>query len=274
MKNYLCLQFLFKMNKTLIYLLIIVGLIMTSCVPTKDLIYLQNKDGSNGSEVINPIVSKPYRVQTNDVLSITIKALDQKLVAIFSTTETTLNTKSEAGLYFDGYTVDDHGNIRIPVIGELNVMGYTIDEIRMLVEKKLLEEYFNKEANIFVNVKLSGIRYSINGEIASPGTKTLYQDKVTILEAIANSGDITVVGDRKSVTVIRQFPYGTEMHNIDLTDVNTMKSPYYFVQPNDYIYIKPLKQKTWGTGTTGIQSLTTIITLISLVTTAIVVLKL
>ena len=133
---------------------------------------------------------------------------------------------------------------------------------------------FNKEANIFVIVKLAGIRYSINGEIASPGTKTLYQDKVTILEAIANSGDITVVGDRKSVTVIRQFPYGTEMHDIDLTDVKAMKSPYYFIQPNDYIYIKPLKQKTWGTGTTGIQSLTTIITLLSLVTTTIVFLNL
>jgi polysaccharide export outer membrane protein len=142
-----------------------------------------------------------------------------------------------------------------------------------LVEKRLLEEYFNKEANIFVTVKLSGIRYTINGEITSPGTKILYQDKVTILEAIANASDITVTGDRKTVTVIRQFPHGTELHDIDLTDVNAMKSPYYFIQPNDYIYVKPLKQKTWGTGTTGIQSLSSLITLFSLVTTTYLLLK-
>jgi polysaccharide export outer membrane protein len=73
--------------------------------------------------------------------------------------------------------------------------------------------------------------------------------------------------------VIRQFPHGTELHDIDLTDVNAMKSPYFFIQPNDYIYVKPLKQKTWGTGTTGIQSLSSLITLFSLVTTTYLLLK-
>lgn len=261
------------MNKGILYLLVLLGFAVTSCVPTKDLIYLQDKDNSQVNEVINQVVSKPYRLQTNDVISITIKALDQKLVAMFTPSESSLTAKSDIGLYFDGYTVDDHGNIRIPVLGELNVIGYTTDEVRMLIEKRLLEEYFNKEANIFVTVKLSGIRYTINGEIMSPGTKTLYQDRVTILEAIANASDITVTGDRKTVTVIRQFPHGTELHDIDLTDVNVIKSPYFFIQPNDYIYIKPLKQKAWGTGTTGIQSLTSLITLFSLVTTTYLLLK-
>jgi polysaccharide export outer membrane protein len=264
--------FYLKMNKSILHLLL-VGFIVTSCVPTKDLIYLQDKDDTQVNEVVSQVVSKPYRLQTNDVISITIKALDQKLVAMFSPSESSLNTKSDIGLYFDGYTVDDHGVIRIPVLGELSVVGFTTDEVRILVEKRLLEEYFNKEANIFVTVKLSGIRYTINGEITSPGTKILYQDKVTILEAIANASDITVTGDRKTVTVIRQFPHGTELHDIDLTDVNALKSPYYFIQPNDYIYVKPLKQKTWGTGTTGIQSLSSLITLFSLVTTTYLLLK-
>ena len=273
MKNYLCLQFFFKMNRYLLYLLIIVGLVMASCVPTKDLIYLQDKDGSRGSEVINPIISKPYRVQTNDVISITIKAIDQKLVAMFGSTDSASATKSDVGLYFDGYTVDDHGNIRIPVIGELNVMGYTTDEIRILVEKKLLEEYFNKEANIFVTVKLAGLRYTINGEVGTPGTKVLFQDKINILEAIANAGDITIVGDRKNVTVIRQTPAGTELHDIDLTNIKAIQSPYYYIEPNDYIYVKPLKQKTWGTGKTGIESLGTIISILALVTTTLLLLR-
>ena len=98
-------------------------------------------------------------------------------------------------------------------------------------------------------------------------TKVLYQDKVNIMEAIANSGDITVTGDRKDVKVIRRYPQGSETFSIDLTDSNATSSPCFYLQPNDYIYVKPLKQKTWGTGKTGIESLTTLITLLSLATT-------
>jgi polysaccharide export outer membrane protein len=248
--------------------------LFSSCISTQDLIYLQKKDKSQDNLIITAIESKPYRLQTNDVLSITIKAIDPKLVAIFSpSSEGAAAGKSESGLYFDGFTVDDHGNIRIPVLGELNVIGYTLDEIRVRVEKQLLAEYFNKEANIFVTVKLAGLRYTINGEIGGPGTKIMFQEQVNIMEAIANSGDITITGDRKAVTVMRKTPTGVEMHDLDLTDINVMQSPYFYLQPNDYIYIKPLKQKTWGTGKTGIESLGTIITLLSLATTTFLLLK-
>lgn len=261
------------MHKPFILFILIAGLFLTSCVPSKDLIYLQKKENSTSEAMVNPVTAKPYRVQTNDVLSIKIKALDKKLVEMFSNSDDNATGQNEQVLYFDGYSVDDHGNIRIPVLGEVNVVGYTIEEIRQKIEKQLLDEYFNKEANIFVTVKLAGLRYTVNGEIGSPGTKTLYQEKVNVLEAIANSGDITMVGNRKDVTIIRQYPHGTEIHSVDLTDINVINSPYYYIQPNDYIYIKPLKQKSWGTGTTGIQSLSTLITLISLVTTTIVLLN-
>ena len=200
-------------------------------------------------------------------MKINIKAIDPQLVSIFNTTEDQGGQagKNESALYFDGFTVDDHGNIRMPILGEINVIGYTLEEVRVKIEKKLLEEYFKTEANVFVTVKLAGFRYTINGEVGSTGTKTLFKDNVTILEAVANAGDITTVGNRKEVTVIRQTPTGVQMHDIDLTDVNVMKSPYYYLQPNDYIYVKPLRQKTWGTGQTGIQSIGTIITLLSLI---------
>jgi len=268
------LNFFKKMNKIIVLVLVTAGLIFTSCVPTKDLIYLQNKDNSDSTSVINPVPSKPYRLQTNDIISISIKSLDPKLSTIFLPSNQTGEVgKTESSLYFDGFTVDDHGNIRMPVLGEINVIGYTVDELRINIEKKLLEEYFNKEANIFVTVKLAGLRYTINGEINSPGTRTVFQDRVSILEAIANSGDITITGNRKAVTVIRQFPHGTEMHDIDLTDIKAMQSPYYYIQPNDYIYIKPLKQKAWGTGKTGIESLSSIITVLTLVTTTLLFLR-
>ncbi len=253
------------MNIRILYILFFVAFIFTSCVPRKDLIYLQNK-GNSTETIVTPFPNKPYRLQTNDVLSVDIKALDATLVSIFKISETDAGV-SEQDLYFKGYAIDDHGNIRMPMIGEINVLGYTTDEVRLKIEKILLDNYFNKQAGIFVTVKLGGFRYTINGEVGSTGTKTLFVDKLSILEAVANSGDITITGDRKDVKVIRQFPQGTETFTIDLTDSKATQSPVYFLQPNDYIYVKPLKQKTWGTGKTGIESLGTIITLLSLATT-------
>lgn len=251
------------------------SILFTSCIPIKDLVYLQDKNNSDEKTTIAAVESKPYRLQVNDVVRINIKAIDPKFVSIFNTTEDQNGQagRSEAALYFDGFTVDDHGNIRMPILGEINVIGYTLEEVRLKIEKKLHEEYFKSEANVFLTVKLAGFRYTINGEVGDTGTKTLFKDNVTILEAIANAGDITTVGNRKEVTVIRQTPTGVQMHDIDLTDVNVMKSPYYYLQPNDYIYVKPLRQKTWGTGQTGIQSISTIITLLSLATTVYLIIK-
>lgn len=260
------------MTRNSFYILILISTLFTSCIPIKRLVYLQDKNTSGEQNTVAVVESKPYRLQVNDILSVDIKAIDPKLVAIFNTTETA-TAKSESSLYFNGFTVDDHGNIRMPILGEINVIGYTLEETRLIIEKKLLEEYFKSDANIFVTVKLAGFRYTINGEVGSTGTKTLFQQHVNIMEAIANSGDITTVGDRKAVTVIRQTPTGVEMHDLDLTDVNVIKSPYYYLQPNDYVYVKPLKQKTWGTGQTGIQSIGTIITLLSLATTVYLILK-
>jgi polysaccharide biosynthesis/export protein len=248
--------------------------LIESCVPIKDLQYLQSKNKSNESSEIAPVVLKPYRLQVNDVLSIRIKALDQKLVEMFNPTITNQQQANNVdALYFDGFSVNDHGDIRVPVLGEVNVIGLTLDEIRIKIEKQLLKEYFNKEAEIFVSVKLAGLRYTINGEVLNPGTKTLLQEKVTVLEAIANSGDITITGNRKDVMIVRQYPHGTEIHSIDLTSIKAINSPYYYILPNDFIYVKPLKQKSWGTGTNGLQSFTTILTAVSLLVTTVLLLK-
>jgi polysaccharide export outer membrane protein len=262
------------MNKSVLYILLVISLFFTSCIPIKDLVYLQNKNGTPTDVPISEVMLKPYRLQVNDVLSITIKADDPKLVAIFNPTNQGETGNSGSSLYFSGYTLDYHGNIRIPVLGEINAIGFTVEELRVKIEQQLLEEYFKKEANIFVIVRMAGFKYTINGEVGSMGTKFLFQDHVNIMEAIANSGDIAITGDRKAVTIIRQMPSGIEMHDIDLTDVNVMQSPYYNLQPNDYIYVKPLKQKTWGTGKTGVETLTGIFMILSLFTTTLVLLKL
>lgn len=257
-----------------LFSLVFFAAMMTSCIPNEDLIYLQKKEAAVSVPAVNPVASQPYRLQVSDVLYVSIKSLDPQFVAMFSPIEGKDGAGATANdLYFTGFSIDDHGNIRIPILGEINVLGRTVDEVRQIIESQLLERYFNKEANIFVTVKLAGFRFTVNGEVMIPGTKTLYQERVTIMDAIANSGDISTTGDRSHVVVIRQFPQGADIQEIDLTDRAVMNSPYFYLQPNDYVYVKPLKQKSWGTGRTGIESISTIVMLLSLATTGILLLR-
>lgn len=248
--------------------------IVSSCIPHKDTIYLQNKENSLNDTIPNNLieVQKPYRVQINDILNVKVKAIDQKTVEILNPSgDSNLNASSAERAYFDGFTVDVHGNIRIPTLGYVNVLGFTTEEIEKIIEKKLLDEQFKETANIFVTVKLAGLRYTANGEVGTPGSKVLFTERVNIFEAIANVGEIPVTGDKKDVLIIRQYPQGQKIHHLDLTDINVMKSPYYYIQPNDIIYVKPLKQKSLGTGETAVSSLTTIATIVSLITSSILI---
>ena len=159
--------------------------------------------------------------------------------------------------------MDLHGNIRVPVLGYINVLGYTVAEIEQIIEDRLLKDQFKEAANIFVTVKLAGLRFTALGEVGRPGQQVIYKDRVNVLEAIAQAGEINFEGNRKDVMIIRQYPQGQEIHRLDLTDIALMESPYYFVQPNDMIYVKPLPQKSLGTGTTGFQTIINVAAVIS-----------
>lgn len=257
------------MKATFLLLFLLIAVCFSSCVSTKQLTYLQ-EDAQIDTLVTIRKKQEPYRLQINDLLSIRVKALDPQFVDIFNPVgDANPNATGEQRLYYDGFVVDSHGNIRVPVLGEINVLGYTVEEVREEIEKRLLKDYFKEEANLFVTVKIAGIRYVINGEINGPGSNIIYRDQVTIMEAIANSGDIPITGDKSDVIIIRQYPLGQKVHHIDLTSIDAMNSPYYYIQPNDLILINPLPQKSIGTGTTGIQSLTTILTIVTALTTTI-----
>jgi polysaccharide biosynthesis/export protein len=263
------------MKKFIAIIVLVFSVLATSCISQKDTVYLQNENENTTTSQTILEKQKPYRIQINDILNIRVKSLDQEGVQIFNPIgDKNLNATGAERAYFDGFTVDLHGEIRMPSLGKISVLGYTTEEIEQLLENKLLEEQFKEAANIFVTVKLSGLRFTANGEVGSPGTVTLFQERVNIFEAIANVGEIPITGDKKDVIIIRQYPQGQKIHHLDLTDINVMDSPFYYIQPNDIIYVKPLKQKSWGTGTTGVQSLTTIISVLSLVTTTILLLRL
>lgn len=251
----------------------IVICLMSSCVPRKDLIYLQGDPVS--LKEIREINDEPYKLQVHDNITIDIKAKDEALVQMF-----TKNSGNGAGVQniaqgggaLSGYFVDRHGNIRLPIIGEINVLGYTTAEVRKKIEDKL-KDYLQEGVEAFVTVRLSGIRYTIAGEVVSPGPKVVFQNQVSIIDAITNAGDIRLVGNRTNVEVIRITPGGVKKFEIDLTKIDAMNSEVFFIKPNDIINVKPLVQKSWGTGTTGLQSLTTIVSVFTLVTSTILIVR-
>ena len=250
--------------------------IFTSCIPQKDLIYFQETQNQLPITV-HESQKKPYRLAIDDVLSVSIKTADQEISKLFEITDSGNNNGNvmfaENMLYFNGFKVDVDGNIVIPVLEKINVLNKTVDEVRDLITKRLLQDYLTNDAQVFVNVKIAGIRYTINGEIGKPGVNIIYNDKATLMDAIAQSGDITMVGNRKEVMIYRQFPHGVESAILDLTKMEVMNSSFFYIQPNDLIYIKPLKQKSFGTGTTGLQTLTTLVSAFSLIFTTILLIR-
>ena len=231
-------------------------LCFTSCLSTKKTNYFQGEPTKNNE--LYKFNNTPYRLQVNDILQITIKSENPELVSLFQSGQTN-NSGANAGqgLYFNGYAVDLHGNIRIPYIGELNVLGYTEEEVREKVEFEL-KKFIKNPESIFVTVKLSGIQFVVTGEVGSPGTISLQQNQVTIIEALANAGEISTFGNREKVQILRKTINGVETYTIDMTDIEVFNNEHFYIQPNDVIYVEALERKAWGLGTNGFQTFTTI----------------
>jgi polysaccharide export outer membrane protein len=151
-------------------------------------------------------------------------------------------------------------------------LGFTADEISSKI-KEGLSKYFVNTDEIFITVKLAGFKYTILGEVGSTGTIVLFQNSLNIVEAIANAGDISLTGDKKNIEVIRQNIDGVQKFKLDMTSMQVFNSEVFYLQPNDIIYVPPLKQKTFGTGTNGVQTLTTIVSVLSLLTTSYLLIK-
>ncbi|WP_240915485.1 polysaccharide biosynthesis/export family protein [Polaribacter sp. 20A6] len=247
------------------FLLLLFIPFLFSCIPAKDIIYLQGEPIAK--KEIKRINNIPYKLQVDDILNIDIKSNDETLVSVFKKQSTGgAGGISEGESYFSGYSIDSYGNIRMPTLGEINVLGYTELEVRKKIENEL-KKFIKTQEELFVSVKLAGIKYTAIGEIGSPGPKVIFQNKLSIIDAISSSGDITAVGNRKKVEIIRNTITGTEKFTIDLTQISAFDSDVFYIKPNDIINVIPLKQKTWGTGTTGLGALTTIVSLFTLIST-------
>lgn len=251
-------------SKWLLYALVV--LLGTSCIPRKKLIYLQDKGSSVqlDDDGYVKISRSLYKLQQGDMLMITIKSLDEEANKLFKDAD--FGGMMQGGgigaagaqgggdfiFFLMGQTIDSDGNIKIPVLGSLHIEGLTEEEVQRLIDQRLTL-YF-KESTVFSRVRQAGIRFSIVGEVNRPGRHVIMAPYVNIIEALAYAGDIGFVGDRRNVQIVRLYPEGYKVFEVDLTDQVVINDPLFFIQPNDIIQVRPLRQKTFGVGTTGFQT--------------------
>ncbi|NPA46096.1 MAG: sugar transporter [Chlorobi bacterium] len=248
------------MKKLTVFLLTIGLMVMQSCIPTKKLIYLQDDNSK-----IENTPSENYRFKKGDLIYIDIKTRDEGLNALLQAGRNRgTNNVSGENLYFTAYMVDKDGMIELPVLGKMRAEGLTAPELKENIINKLLESQLRNRQDAFVKVMPAGIFVTVLGEVGGTGTVHIFKSHPNILEAIALSGDIKLTGNRTDVMVIRTKAGGEkEIAHLDLTKRSVMNSPYFYLKNNDIIYVKPLPQKTIGTGTTLIQTLTTIMSITS-----------
>lgn len=233
------------MNRTLFFIMIS-GLMLTSCIQKKQLLYMQDIEHDPPGTYTLPEFE--YRIQKGDILYVKINTLDQAYQAMFESDQASqqrFTTAAEAQMYLTGYTVDKSGNIELPVLGKIDVENKTTEQAREAVQEKL-DNYF-KEAR--AEVKLVNYKITVTGEVGSPGVYINYQNQVTVFDAIAQAGNITDFGNRQNVLVLRPGENGTQSFRMDLTNTSALSSEGYFLRPNDMVFVEPNNTKVFRLNT-------------------------
>ena len=226
-----------------IYILLFFAMMMSSCVMSKKINYLQEGDDV---PVYNDSVDfDDYLLQCGDYIYIRVNAIDLEMADMFngnvSITSMTYVTpdNSTARLYL--YLVEEDNCIDYPYVGRLEVKGKSLREVKLLLEEKLSGMLHG----FSVDVRLANRSFSIIGESGS-GRYNIPREQLTIYEALAMSGDLSLYANRKDVHIIRQTPEGTKVMKFDLRSKSIIDSEFYFIQPNDVIYIPFDSAKHWG----------------------------
>ena len=242
-----------------------------SCGSVKNVAYLQNSDSIDfqRSEYLYDA-----RIMPKDILTITVSTVNPEASEPYNLlVRNTLNGASSIGAnrgVLLPYLVDNNGRIDFPVLGTLEVGGLTKSACEKMIHDKLLP-FMNAAENPVVTVRMSNYKISVLGEVARPGMFTVGNEKINILEALAQAGDLTIYGVREKVKLIRENDKGKkEIHTINLNDADIISSPYYYLQQNDILYVEPNKVKAqnstvgqvtslWLSGTSILISLTSLL---------------
>ena len=234
-----------RLNKRNLWLLLL-PFLLTACQSYKKVPYFQNVEVVNEAEQQEKLYDA--KIMPKDLLTIVVSCTNPELAIPFN-----LTVASNAGIavstssyvttqpVLQPYLVDNEGNINFPVLGELKLGGLTKREAEQLIIDKL--KPYMKEAPI-VTVRMVNYKISVIGEVTRPGTFTISNEKVNLLEALAMAGDMTVYGLRDNVKLIREDANGKQqIVTLDLNKAETILSPYYWLQQNDIVYVTPNKAK-------------------------------
>lgn len=223
-----------------------VSMLATSCSSTKDISYFQDLTPGMENVIPNP---SPVKLQPNDKVTIIVSTSDNRLNALYNlpvannrlgnVTSTGVSGQTSSG---DGgiapYTIDRQGNINFPVLGRLHIAGMTREELAEYIRRELISRDLAK--NPIVTVEYLNLSISVMGEVKSPGRYAINREDYTILDALSAAGDLTIYGKRNNIRVLREENGVQKVYNVDLSSGRDLtKSPVYYLQQNDVIYVEP-----------------------------------
>ena len=223
------------MKKLLLSLIVGVTILsFVGCGSSKKVAYWQNIDS------ISLAASKGLydaRILPKDELTILVQTSDPITSEPFNLRQSGSAGSGQSRV--QGYLVDNNGYINFPIVGKIHVAGLTKTECEDLVKSKI-QPYLSRTENPLVAVRMSSYRVTVIGEVNSPGVIPVSTEKMSIMEALAEAGDLTIYGKRENVMLIREDANG-EKHNVrlNLKDANVINSPYYYLQQNDVVYVEP-----------------------------------
>ena len=232
------------MKRLFVTALVALTLGFASCDSQKRIWYLQDAATFSPEQIEQ---QGQIRIQPLDRLTIVVNSKDPELALPFnSATGYTALTSSATSSISSGSslqvrTVDEQGRLVMPIIGELEVKGLTRHDLATLIADKIREGGYINDAT--VNVQFADMKISVLGEVSRPGSYTITHDKVTIFDALALAGDLTIYGQRSDVMVYREVEGRRTVTFLDLTSKDLFQSPAFYIQQNDAIYVKPNKYR-------------------------------
>ena len=219
---------------------------LASCKEAKQVIYLKEAETLPIELLQQKSEPANVKIAIGDELSLKIESDDQESVAMFNrdvlvSSENQLSTTKNTSDV--SYKVDVNGNITLPIIGKVSVVGLTIYEAEQLIASLIYPQYVKKEP--VVTMGISNFKITILGDVNSPGVIDIEKDRVNILEALAMAGDLNITGRRNNVMLIRTQDDGSrEIYRYDLNDKYLLFSPYFNLKQNDMIYVEQNRSKT------------------------------